>query len=198
MLGSNEIHLKINITAMNKINIYIIVLLLFASMQVFAQQVTSLVSKETSISFFSHAPLEDIEAKSNLGASAMNIKTGDIIFRVKNTSFQFDKKLMQEHFNENYMESDKYPLAEFKGKIEGAEKLTKDGRYTLNVSGTLLIHGVTKPYTTAALFDVKDRIIKATANFQVRLADHKITIPSIVGKKIAEVVKVKVDAIYKP
>jgi polyisoprenoid-binding protein YceI len=183
---------------MNKISIYsILFLMVFGGIAAFAQETSSLVSKETSITFFSSAPLEDIEAKSTLAASAMNIKTGDIIFRVKNTSFQFDKKLMQEHFNENYMESDKYPLSEFKGKIEGVEKLIKDGNYTLNVKGTLQIHGVTKPYTAAAIFNVRAGIIKATASFPVRLADHKIAIPSIVGKKIAEVVKIKVEALYK-
>lgn len=183
---------------MNKINIYPVLFILLISMKTLAQQKTSIVSKETSISFFSSAPLEDIEAKSTLGASAMNLQTGDIIFRVKNTTFQFDKKLMQEHFNENYMESDQYPLSEFKGKVESADKLTKDGSYTLNVTGTLLIHGVTKSYSTKAAFTVKDGTIKATSNFQVRLADHKISIPSIVGKKIAEVVKITVDATYKP
>ncbi|MNK05896.1 Protein YceI [compost metagenome] len=183
---------------MNKINIYIALFMMLISMKTFAQQKASFVSKETSITFFSNAPLEDIEAKSTLAASAMNLQTGDIIFRVKNTSFQFDKKLMQEHFNENYMESDRYPLSEFKGKVESADKLTKDGNYTLNVTGTLLIHGVTKPYSTRAAFIVKDGTLKAVTSFQVKLADHKISIPSIVGKKIAEVVKITVDATYKP
>lgn len=182
---------------MQTIRIYAMLILLLGSVDTFAQQATSLVSKETNITFFSSAPLEDIEAKSSLAASAINIKTGDIIFRVKNTSFQFDKKLMQEHFNENYMESDKYPLSEFKGKIEGIEKLSQEGTYTLNVSGMLQIHGVTKPYTTAAQFHIKNGAIQATANFPVKLADHKITIPSIVGKKIAETVKIKVEGTYK-
>lgn len=181
---------------MNKIHIYSMLLLLLGSKATFAQQTNSFVSKAASISFFSSAPLEDIEAKSNLAGSALNIKTGEIIFRVKITSFQFDKKLMQEHFNENYMESDKYPLSEFKGKIEDCEKLAKDGTYKLNVSGTLQIHGVGKPYSTAATFNVKNGTIKAIAAFDVRLADHKISIPSIVGKKIAEVVKVKIEAAY--
>ena len=172
--------------------------IIFGSLNVLAQQKTSIISKETNITFFSNAPLEDIEAKSILGASAINLLTGDIIFRVKNTSFQFDKKLMQEHFNENYMESDKYPLSEFKGKIESANKLTKDGNYVLNVTGTLQIHGVSKPYNTKVAFTVKDGTIRAIANFQVKLADHKITIPSIVGKKIAEVIKITVDAMYRP
>lgn len=182
---------------MKKINIYTFILLLFLKMTTFAQQTSSFIAKDADIAFFSKAPLEDIEAKSSLALSAMNISTGDIIFRVKNTSFQFDKKLMQEHFNENYMESEKYPITEFKGKVEGAQKLTKDGSYTLNVSGTLQTHGVAKPYTTMVVFLVKDHIIKASANFQLKLADHKISIPSIVGKKIAEVVKVSVNALYK-
>lgn len=170
---------------------------MLVSIKSFAQQGSSLISKGASISFFSSTILEDIEAKSNLAGSAINLKTGDILFRVKNTSFQFDKKLMQEHFNENYMESDKYPLSEFKGRIEDSEKLSKDGNYTLKVSGTLQIHGITKAYSTMAAFNVKNSILTATASFDVRLADHSITIPSVVGKKIAETVKVKIAATYK-
>jgi len=183
---------------MKKINIYMVLFMMLISVGTFAQQKTYLVSKENSITFISSAPLENIEAKSTLGTSAINLQTGEIIFRVKNTSFQFDKKLMQEHFNENYMESDKYPLSEFKGKVENADKLTKDGNYTLNVTGTLQIHGVTKSYSTKVECTVKNGTIRAISNFQVRLADHKITIPSIVGKKIAEVVKITIDATYKP
>ncbi|NJI72418.1 YceI family protein [Sphingobacterium kitahiroshimense] len=182
---------------MKKITIYSVFLFLLLSLEGFAQQSSSFISKGASISFFSSAMLEDIEAKSNLAGSALDIKTGDILFRVKNTSFQFDKKLMQEHFNENYMESDKYTVSEFKGKIENSGQLTKDGNYTAKVSGTLQIHGVTKAYATMATFTVKNSIITAAASFDVRLADHKITIPSVVGKKIAEVVKVKINATYK-
>ncbi|UIR55632.1 YceI family protein [Sphingobacterium sp. SRCM116780] len=182
---------------MKKINIYFILWFLIGSMEVFAQQNITFTSKDATISFFSSAPLEDIEAKSNLAGSALNISTGDIIFKVKNTSFEFDKKLMQEHFNENYMESDKYPFSEFKGKIEESKKLNDNGNYTLKVSGTLQIHGVNKPYVTLVAFNVKNSVIKTLASFDVRLSDHKITIPSIVGKNIAEVVKVKIDATYK-
>lgn len=181
---------------MKKIRIYGVILSLLVGVNAFAQQTNSLISKGATITFFSKALLEDIEAKSRQGGSAINVNTGDIIFRVKNVSFQFDKKLMQEHFNENYMESDKFPLSEFKGKIEDSEKISKDGIYKLKVSGTLQIHGVSKAYTTWTTFNVKNSIIKASTNFDVRLADHKITIPSIVGKKIAEVVKVTIDATY--
>lgn len=165
-------------------------------MLVYAQK--TLVAKHAEISFFSNAPLEDIQAISKTAASALNISTGDIVFKVRNTSFEFDKKLMQEHFNENYMESDKYPLSEFKGKIEEPQKLNKNGTYIVDVSGTLLIHGVTKLYQTKAKIIVKDNILSATCRFNVKLADHKIKIPSIVGRNIAEVVNIDISARYKP
>jgi hypothetical protein len=179
-------------------NTCLLFLFLFFFVSVKGQQSNVLITKDAVLSFFSSAPLEDIEASSRSGASALNILTGDIIFKVKNSSFEFDKKLMQEHFNENYMETDKYPLSEFKGKLNDASKLRNDGQYTLPVSGTLQIHGVAKQYTTKGTFEVKNGVIKAAATFDVKLADHKIKIPSLVGQRIAEVVQVKVNSIYRP
>ncbi len=153
-----------------------------------------LVSRTAQVSFFSSAPLEDIQGISTLGASAINISTGDIIFKVRINTFQFEKKLMQEHFNENYMESEKYPTSEFKGKISDVAKLRKEGRYVNLVSGTLNIHGVTKRYETSVEFLVKGGEITAKASFPIKLADHQIKIPSVAWKKIAETVKVNLSA----
>lgn len=179
-------------------NTYLSLLFLFISLSVRGQQSSVMISKDAVLSFYSSAPLEDIEASTRSGASAFNIMTGEIIFKVKNASFEFDKKLMQEHFNENYMETDKFALSEFKGKVQDAPKLKSDGQYRLPVSGILQIHGVTRPYTTVGTFDVKDGVVKAEATFNVKLDDHKIRIPSVVGKRIAEVVQVKVHSIYRP
>jgi polyisoprenoid-binding protein YceI len=157
-----------------------------------------LVSKNTTVSFFSSTVLEDIEATSQVASSAIDSKTGDLLFKVSNTSFKFRKKLMQEHFNENYMESDKFPYSEFKGKIEGAFDVTKDGSYKVKVSGNLNVHGVTKPYTAPAELTVSNGTVSASAAFKVRIADHGIKIPSLVFKNIAEFVTVKVQAVYPP
>jgi polyisoprenoid-binding protein YceI len=160
-----------------------------------AQQL--LVTKNALVSFFSSTVLEDIEAKSSLGSSAIDLKTGDLLFKVSNTSFQFKKKLMQEHFNENYMESDKFPFSEFRGKVIGSYDMTKNGIYKVNVTGNLNIHGISKTYTAPAELSVTDGTINAKTSFKVKIDDHGIKIPSLVFKNIAEFVEVKIQAIYK-
>ena len=161
----------------------------------FAQK--PLISKNSSISFFSSTPVEDIQAINNTATSAIDVNTGEIIFKANNTSFQFKKKLMQEHFNENYMESEKYPLSSFSGKITDKPDFDKDGTYTVTVTGNLNIHGVSKAYTTKATLIIKDHVVKANAVFKIKIADHKIKIPSLVITNIAEVMEVKVNATYQ-
>ncbi|RZK97803.1 MAG: YceI family protein [Pedobacter sp.] len=172
-----------------------LVVMCLAGISVHAQDL--LISKNAMVSFYSSTVLEDIEAKSTTGTSAINPKTGEMLFKVSNTSFKFPKKLMQEHFNENYMESEKFPFSEFKGKITGAYDVTKNGTYKVIVSGNLNIHGVSKPYSGPAELTVSDGSIAAKASFKVKIADHEIKIPSLVFKNIAEFVEVTIQAIYK-
>lgn len=167
---------------------------LLLSFHGFAQDVFS--CRNTRLSFFSSAPLEDIEAKTDKAVSAINVKTKAIYFKVPVNTFQFRKKLMQEHFNQNYLESDKYPFSEFKGKIVDVVDLTKDGTYQVTVEGTLSLHGVDKTYREKGTITVQGGNITAGATFQVHIADHKIDIPTIVVKNIAEVVAVTVNAAY--
>jgi hypothetical protein len=155
------------------------------------------VTKSASVAFFSSTIVEDIEATSTTASSVLDTKSRNIIFRANNTSFQFKKKMMQEHFNENYMESDKYPYSEFKGKITDDVDLTKDGNYVVNVSGNLNVHGVTKSYQTKATLSVNQGTITAKATFRVRIEDHQIKIPSLVFKNIAEFVDVRVSGVYQ-
>lgn len=161
-----------------------------------AQQI--FLSKNAAISFFSSTPAEDIEGKSTAANSALDIKSHNILFKVSNTSFQFKKKLMQEHFNENYMESDKYPVSTFKGKINEDVDLSKDGSYSVTIDGTLDLHGITKAYVTKATLLVNKGIITAKTVFKIKIADHKIEVPSIVFTKIAEAVEVRISALYQP
>nr|WP_276898743.1 YceI family protein [Pedobacter kyonggii] len=156
------------------------------------------VSKNVTSSFFSSTPVEDIDALSKTGASALNIKTNEIIFKINNTSFQFKKKLMQEHFNENYIESDKYPTSDFKGKIIEQIDFSKPGTYPITVKGNLQIHGVTKEYQVKGSLVITADEVKATSAFNVKVADHGIKIPTIVFKQIAEIVLVKMTATYQP
>lgn len=176
-------------------NILVLAAIYFAISPAKAQQF--LISKNAMVSFYSSTVLEDIEAKSNTASSALNPKSGDILFKVSNTSFKFQKKLMQEHFNENYMESEKYPYSEFSGKITGVFDITKNGTYPVSVSGNLKVHGVAKSYTVPAEIIVTNGNITGKATFKVKIADHAIKIPSLVFKNIAEFVEVKIQAVYQ-
>lgn len=174
---------------------YLITIILLAASWVVQAQIV--VSKNAKLSFFSEAPIENISAYSNAGESAMNLETKAIYFKVAVRTFEFKKSLMQEHFNENYLESVKYPYAEFNGKIIDQIDLTKDGTYPVRVQGDLSIHGVTKNCTVKAEINVKGGEISANSTFPVKLADHNIKIPRLVIKNIAEVVQVTVSALYK-
>jgi polyisoprenoid-binding protein YceI len=161
-----------------------------------AQQIYT--SDQVEFTFFSKAPIEDISAKSQTGVSAIDVKTRSIYFKVNIRSFEFHKRLMQQHFNENYLESSKYPFAEFKGSILDNVDLSKDGTYPVTVRGNLNIHNVTKNYTVKGQLIVKQGNITANSNFQVKLADHHIKIPRLVIRNIAEIVQVQVLAVYLP
>ncbi|MGN7205801.1 YceI family protein [Pedobacter sp. SAFR-022] len=177
---------------------FIPLIIICSLFNVVTQAQNILISNNAAVSFFSSTILEDIEGKSSLGSSAINANTGDIIFKVPNTSFRFKKKLMQEHFNENYMESDKYPVSEFKGKLEKPIDVSKNGSYNVHVSGKLTVHGVTKDYRSVAEIVVNNGVATAKSVFKVKVADHNIKIPSLVFKNIAEIVEVRIQALYQP
>ena len=153
-------------------------------------------SQDVMLSFYSSAPIEDIKAESKKGVSAVNFDTKSIYFKVSIRSFEFAKSLMQEHFNENYLESSDYPFAEFKGNIQGQVDLAKDSIYPVTVQGDLSIHGVTKNYQVNGDFKVERGTITGKSTFPVKLVDHKIKIPSILVKNIAEIVDVTVVVNY--
>jgi polyisoprenoid-binding protein YceI len=152
-------------------------------------------TKTGKISFFSSTPIENIEAHNNRVTSIIETSTGNIEFSVLIRSFKFEKALMEEHFNENYMESDKYPKSVFKGKITNIKDINfqKDGAYEAKIEGDLTIHGVTQKIMQTAKIEVKGGKISANCNFKVKLADYNIKVPSAVGNKIAEEIDVKVQ-----
>lgn len=149
-------------------------------------------------SFFSEARFENIEAVSKKGTSAMNIATKEVVFKIPIQSFVFDNGLMQEHFNENYMESDRHPYATFKGKINEEADLTKPGTYKVTATGQLSIHGLTKDRTVAGVLVVKKGQILLTTSFIVPVADHKIDIPNDKLSNISQDISVKIKAAYEP
>lgn len=153
------------------------------------------ISKSGHIWFHSEAPLETIEAHNKQVNSALDITTGDFVFKVLMKSFIFEKALMQEHFNENYVESDKYPNATFKGKvtnIDGVEFI-EPGTYNAKVTGDLTIHGITKKVSTTGVFEVHTSMIQGKSTFTIMIDDYNISIPGAVAGKIAEEIEINVD-----
>ena len=152
----------------------------------------------TSISFFSKSPLEDIDATSKKVTVVMKTTTNDIQFAVPMISFKFPKPLMEEHFNENYVESTKFPACTFKGKINETIDFTKDGEHKVTVKGTMNLHGVTKEVESTGTITVKGTDIMVASAFKIKIADYNIKVPSLYVQNIAEIVDVKVNATLEP
>jgi hypothetical protein len=155
-------------------------------------------STEGTVSFFSETAIENIDATSKNIESIIDCSTNEIVFSVAITSFQFRREKMQEDFNEDYMESDKYRDATYKGKINEKINWKKDGTYKITSQGVLTIHGVAKERTDTGTVSIQGGKITMKNNFLVRVADHGIKIPQLVLYKVAEVVSVKVAITYVP
>jgi hypothetical protein len=153
------------------------------------------VTKTGMIRFYSQAPLEKIEAVNRQVNAAMVTQTGDFVFRVLIKSFNFEKAMMQEHFNENYMESDKYPEATFLGKITNIKDINfaKEGSYPAVVEGKLTIHGQTQVVKQNGTIEVKRDAATAKAKFSILLADYKISIPNTVVNNISKSIEITVE-----
>jgi hypothetical protein len=148
------------------------------------------------ISFFSETPVENISAE-NTTSNALIVKDS-ISFKIPNKGFIFPKPLMQEHFNENYMESEKYKYSIFRGQFNEKIDFTKDGTYAVSATGKINIHGVEKLVTLKGTITIKGNDVMLNSSFEVKLADHNIERPKLVLQNIAEVIKVKVEAHFNP
>ncbi len=146
------------------------------------------------ISFFSEAPVENIDATNTNVSGLFDSATGEIAFLVQIKGFVFRKSLMQEHFNDKYMESDKFPKASFQGIVTGY-KFNQQGTQPVNASGKLTIHGVTNSINTEGTLEIVDNNININSTFKVKLEDHKIKIPKLLWQNIAEEAEVKLDVI---
>lgn len=152
------------------------------------------------IDFFSHTPIEDIKAVNEQVTSFLGIETGEVVFAVLMNSFEFEKALMQEHFNENYVESEQYPRSSFKGYIVNMKEVDfkTSGQYAVKVKGDLTMHGVTQVIETDGILDVQPGKIGARSTFNIKPEDYKIKIPAAVRNKIASEVQVNVMIDYVP
>lgn len=163
----------------------------------FAQSVY--ISESTEISFFSKAPIEDIDAVNKLSTSIITLHNDSIAFKVPITGFVFKDGLMQRHFNSNYMESDKkgYENATLKGKINEDIDFKADGEYKVTCTGVLKMHGVEQPRNFEGVFTMKEGKVNLTSKFKVLVADHKIKIPGDKVMNIGKEIEVSVSANYK-
>lgn len=161
----------------------------------FAQKAITRTAKISFTATAASSP-EKIEAINNEVANIVDTKTGDLVFQVLVKSFKFERALMQEHFNENYMESDKFPKAEFKGTIANLADVNfaKDGTYNAKVGGKLTIHGVTNDVSVPGTVTVKGTSYTLKAKFPVTLADYKIAIPGVVADKINKVATISLES----
>lgn len=161
----------------------ILPLLFFISIDCYSQQY---IANDGEITFFSYAPIEDIKAVNKKVSAAFDISNNDIVFQLYISDFNFRKKLMQTHFNENYLESDIYPKANFVGKVFALEE------DSAIVRGLLTIHGVSKEIEANGMFIKNNNSIKISSEFNVKLEDYNVSIPTIVMYKIAEEILVNV------
>lgn len=144
------------------------------------------------ISFYSDAPLEKISAENRTGASSwIDFATDSVYVRVRIRSFSFPNKLMEQHFNEDYLESERYPYAYFWGKLVAPFPYTQPGTYAVSAQGILEIHGVRKERVLSGVYEVlPEGRLKLNGKFFVAPAEHKIKIPRMLWQKIAEQVEV--------
>jgi hypothetical protein len=172
------------------------ILLLGICVQTFGQRY---MTRNGTIRFFSEAPLENIEAVNRQVSSALDVESGEFVFRVLIRAFRFEKALMQEHFNENFMESHIHPNASFQGVVKNHENIdfTQPGVHEVEVEGDLTIRGITHRITEKGTIEVKDGKLHCKSTFTVLVKDYDITIPRAVSDNIAREIEVTVDVVLE-
>jgi len=172
----------------------VLYILLFLN-TVIAANAQKFITRNGFISFYSHTPLEEIKAENNQVAGVLDISTGEMVFQVLIKSFHFERALMEEHFNENFMESHKFPKSLFKGKITNLSSVDfkKDGRYEVTVEGELTIREVTKKIAGNGILEVAGGGINASSKLDIVPEDYNITIPGVVRDKIDKSFEVNIS-----
>lgn len=178
--------------------IVISIILIFLSPAIIGQ--SKYYTKTGKISFFSTTPVEDISAINKSVVCLLDSKTGELQFAVLQKGFEFKKALMQEHFNSDYVESDKYPKSEFKGTIinNSTVNYTTNGTYPVNVKGKLTLHGVTKDIETAGTIFIKDGKASVNSIFNLLIPDYNISVPKMYRDNISKTIKITVDCSLEP
>ena len=172
--------------------------IIFAVTTIYASVGQVYMAEESDISFFSASVIENIEAHNHACKPVMNVATQEVLFKVPITSFNFSSALMQEHFNENYMESEKFPFSTFAGKIDEKIDFSKDGCYKATVTGMMMMHGVSKKITATGTVTVSGSQIILKSVFKIHIADYNIEVPALYVQTIAEDIEIRVDASLAP
>lgn len=160
-------------------------------------QAQKYMTQNGTIQFFSETPVENIEAINKQVSSVIDMETGNLAFSLLMKAFTFEKALMQEHFNEKYVESEKFPKSTFKGSIKDFDQSKfKEGKQQVTVVGKLTIHGVSQEIEAPGTIEVKGDQLIVNANFSVEVADYEIKVPSTVRENIAKTIDIKVNAAY--
>lgn len=168
--------------------------LTFFTLSAFSVKSQIYIGDKSTISFFSATKMENIDAVNSVSRPVLNTKTGAFAIQASQNAFIFKSAFMQEHYNENYVESEKFPFATFKGKINETIDYTVNGKTNVTITGDLDMHGVKKNRTIAGVIEVKDGSIILSSKFEVKVADHEIKVPSLYVEKIAEVIQVSFNA----
>lgn len=157
-------------------------------------------TRDAKVHFFSNTPMEKIEAVNKSGTAVLDTKTGRMEWKVLIKGFLFEKATMQEHFNENYLESSKFPSATFKGELTNLAEINfaKDGTYPAKAKGKMNIHGVERDVTVNGKITVAGNSLRLLSDFNVACADYNIAIPAVVRDNIAKEIKIDVDAALAP
>ena len=150
------------------------------------QEENRYIIESSSIEFYSYAPLEDIEAVNTESMGAIDLSTGEFIIKIPVSSFEFPNKLMQKHFNDSYLETDRYPECVFRGKLEGD-----------NAIGEITLHGITKKISVPVIMSNSVEKVTVDTEFKIALKDHKIKVPRLLFQNIAEEIEVKVRSSFK-
>jgi polyisoprenoid-binding protein YceI len=140
--------------------------------------------------FYSSTPAEDIRAENNRTQVILNTTTGEIAVLMRMRDFDFPNELMEEHFNENYVESEKYPYATFKGTLDKAIDFSQNGTFDASATGVFTVHGKSQNRTLKGKLTVQEGSIQINSDFEVPLSDHDIEVPKIVFVKIAQIIQV--------
>lgn len=169
--------------------------LCIAAFQLKAQ---SRLSRTGTVSFYSNAAMEHIEAHNRQVITKLDVTSGQISFGILIKAFQFEKQLMYQQFNQDYLESQRFPKASFQGQIQNLSDINfdQDGTYPVSVRGILNIHGVSKGVEEKGTITIEGKQMKIKAKFPILLSDYQVKRPAILKDKIAKDVSVEIEAVF--